>query len=90
MPSSKEDTKTASERLSVTQKPSTIELVSEMTEETHLTKNELFNVGIDTLYFLWSVLRKGGAIGVKFPDDDDFKPVEIFIPGMTKPFSLGR
>jgi hypothetical protein len=34
---------------------------------------------------VWSVLNKGGVLGVKFPNDTEYKPVNIFIPGMTQP-----
>ncbi|MFE1409186.1 hypothetical protein ACFW5D_37880, partial [Streptomyces sp. NPDC058770] len=73
----------ATDRVSVTQRPSTTTLLDEMTAASKMTKSELFNVGIDVLHFVWSILRKGGTIGVKFPGDADYRPVNIFIPGMT-------
>jgi hypothetical protein len=79
----KEESRT-SERVSVTQRPSTVELLDQMSRATHMTKSELFNVGIDVLHFVWSVLSKDGVIGVKFPGDTEYKPVNILIPGMTK------
>lgn len=72
------------ERVSVTQRPGTNELLEEMLKASHMTKSDIYNVGIDVLHFVWTVLRKGGVIGVKFPGDTDYKPVNIFIPGMTK------
>lgn len=80
----KEDTRN---RLSVTAKPPTRALLKEMSEETHISLNDLFTIGIDVLHFVWSVLRRGGVIGVKFPEDKEFEPVQIFIPRMTKPFA---
>ena len=74
-------------RISVTQSPGTADLLDEMNAATRMSKNGLFNIGIDVLHFIWSVKAKGGTIGVKFPDDDTFRPVNIFIPGMTKPFA---
>lgn len=71
------------ERVSVTQRPSTSELLEQITSATHMTKSEIYNVGIDVLHFVWSVLRKGGVIGVKFPGDTDYRPVRILIPGIT-------
>jgi hypothetical protein len=79
----KEESRT-SDRVSVTQRPSTVELLNEMSSSTHMTKSDLFNVGIDVLHFVWSVLRKDGVIGVKFPGDTEYKPVNILIPGMTQ------
>ncbi|WP_280267572.1 hypothetical protein [Nocardia wallacei] len=80
----KEDVR-STDRVSVTQRPSTIKLLDEMIDASKMTKSEIFNVGIDVLHFVWAVLRKGGTIGVKFPGDTDYKPVNIFIPGMTSP-----
>jgi hypothetical protein len=77
------------DRVSVTQRPSTITLLDEMTSATHMTKSDIYNVGIDVLHFVWTVLKKGGVIGVKFPGDTDYKPVNIFIPGMTRQPSFG-
>jgi hypothetical protein len=73
--------------MSVTPKSAVAAELNEMTEATDLSKNELFNVAIDILYFTWNVLRKGGTIGVKMPGDKEFKPYQFYIPGMTKPFS---
>jgi hypothetical protein len=53
-----------------------------------MTKSDVYNVGIDVLHFMWSVLSRGGTIGVKFPGDTDYKTVNMFIPGMPPP-SLG-
>jgi len=55
-----------------------------MLQASHITKSDIYNVGIDVLHLVWTVLSKGGVIGVKFPDDTDYKPVNIFILGMTK------
>lgn len=81
----KEESRTTADRVSVTQRPSTNALLDEMTRETHMTKSDVYNVGIDVLHFVWTVLSRGGSIGVKLPGDTDYKPVSIFIPGMTKP-----
>ncbi|MGY2026028.1 hypothetical protein [Nocardia gipuzkoensis] len=81
----KEESKPTEPRVSVTQRPGTGDLLDEMNAATKMSKNDLFNIGIDVLHFIWSVMAKGGTIGVKFPDDDTFRPVNIFIPGMTKP-----
>jgi len=83
----KEDTR---DRLSVTTKPTTASLLTAMVKETSTSKNDLFNIGIDVLHFVWTVLRRGGVIGVKFPGDKDFEPVQIYIPGMTTPFGLHK
>jgi hypothetical protein len=45
----------------------------------------VYNLGVDVLHFVWSVLSKGGVIGVKFPGDKDYSPVNIFIPGVAQP-----
>ncbi|WP_330185969.1 hypothetical protein OHB26_39665 (plasmid) [Nocardia sp. NBC_01503] len=74
-------------RTSITTKPTVEKLVEDMAEKTHITKSDLFNIGIDILHFVWTVLAKGGVIGVKLPGDDEFKPVQIYIPGMTQPFT---
>ncbi|WP_236728565.1 ribbon-helix-helix domain-containing protein [Mycolicibacterium obuense] len=74
-------------RLSVTPKAAIAEELNEMADATDLSKNELFNVAVDVLYFVWNVIRRGGTIGVKMPGEKDFKPYEFYIPGMTKPFS---
>jgi hypothetical protein len=79
----KEENRT--ERVSVTQRPSTSELLEQIISATHMTKSDIYNVGVDVLHFVWTVLSKGGVIGVKFPGDTDYKPVNIFIPGMTQP-----
>lgn len=73
------------ERVSVTQRPSTNGLLDEIIAATHMSKSDIYNVGVDVLHFVWTVLSKGGVIGVKFPEDTDYKPVNIFIPGITKP-----
>ena len=73
-----------SERVSVTQRPSTNALLDEIIAATHMSKSDIYNVGVDVLHFVWTVLSKGGTIGVKFPEDDGYHPVNIFIPGMTK------
>ncbi|MEV6222636.1 hypothetical protein AB0M13_13390 [Nocardia fluminea] len=86
--SEKEDTNTkAAARLSVTPRPTTRRLIRVMHEDSGVSMNDMFNLGIDVLHFVWSVMRNGGEIGVKMPDDTEFKPVPIFIPGMTTPFS---
>lgn len=76
---------TRPERISITQRPSTTELLDQIIGATHMTKSDIYNVGVDVLHFVWTVLAQGATIGVKFPDDTDYKPVNIFIPGMTKP-----
>ncbi|WP_445167020.1 hypothetical protein ACTXG7_24855 [Mycolicibacterium sp. Dal123E01] len=73
------------ERISITQRPSTTDLLDQIISATHMSKSDIYNVGVDVLHFVWTVLSKGGTIGVKFPDDTEYRPVNIFIPGMTKP-----
>jgi hypothetical protein len=81
----------ATDRVSVTQRPGTGELLEEMVQATHMSKSDIYNVGIDVLHFVWTVLRNGGEIGVKISGESEYKPVNIFIPGMTKtPMTLGR
>ncbi|MGV9336653.1 hypothetical protein [Nocardia sp. NPDC003726] len=85
----KEDTtKTKSKRRSITPKASTEELMSEMNKVTGLSPSNLFNIAIDVLHFVWSVTRRGGVIGVKFPSDEDFRLVQMHIPGMTRPLDV--
>lgn len=73
------------ERVSVTQRPATAQIVEEMTAATHLPKSDIYSTAVDVLHFVWSVLRKGGTIGVKFPGEEEYKPVRILLPGMIKP-----
>ncbi len=73
------------ERVSITQRPSTNELLDQIVNATRMTKSDIYNVGVDVLHFVWSVLSKGGVIGVKFPGDTEYKQVNIFIPGMPQP-----
>jgi hypothetical protein len=63
---------TKDQRLSVTPKSAIATELNEMADETDLSKNELFNVAVDVLYFVWKVLRQGGTIGVKMPGDKEF------------------
>lgn len=74
-------------RVSVTVKPSTRELLGEMARETGVSKSDLFTIGVDVLHFVWSVVSRGGVVGVKFPNDETFNEVHVYIPGMTQPFS---
>jgi hypothetical protein len=75
-------------RLSVTPKAAVARELNEMAENSDLSKNELFNVAIDVLYFVWNVCKQGGTIGVKMPGDKEFRAYQFYIPGMTKqPFS---
>jgi hypothetical protein len=74
------DTRT---RVSVTQRPETSQLLEEMVEASGMSKTDLFNVGVDVLHFVWSVIRKGGSLGVRFDEDDDYQPAIMFIPGLT-------
>ncbi len=68
-------------RLSVSPKPTVLAELNEMTENSDLTKNEIINVAIDVLYFVWSALRQGAVIGVKGLGEKDFQPYHIFSPG---------
>jgi hypothetical protein len=77
-------------RLSVTPKPAIAEELQQMADNSDLSKNELFNVAVDVLFFVWNVLKEGGTIGVKMPGDSEFRAYQFYIPGMTKPFSEGR
>ena len=71
------------DRVSVTQRPGTGELLEQMLHATRMSKSDIYNVGIDVLHFVWTVLRGGGQIGVKLAGETEYKPVNIFIPGMT-------
>lgn len=57
-----------------------------MHEDSGVSMNDLFNLGVDVLHFVWSVMRDGGAIGVRMPGEKEFTEVPIYIPGMTTPF----
>lgn len=71
-------------RASITKRPATEQLLAEMTAASGLSQSELFNCGIDTLHFIWSVLKQGGEIATKFPGDARHTKMEIFIPGLIR------
>ncbi|MGW5519057.1 hypothetical protein [Nocardia africana] len=78
------------DRVSVTQRPTTIQQVEAMAAASGMTKSDVFNVGVDVLHFVWSVLRNGGEIGVKFADETAFNPVVMLIPGLDGPSADAR
>ncbi|HEX7428019.1 MAG TPA: hypothetical protein VF328_14015 [Mycobacterium sp.] len=61
-------------------------------------QRSLYNVGIDVLHFVWTVLSKVGVIGVKFPGDTDYTGEHlhpwhhqaIIRPGLTTSCPVGR
>lgn len=63
-------------------KPATAVLLAEMVDASDLTEDELRAAALDVLHFAWSVRRAGGRIGVRFPDEREFRSVEITVPGL--------
>lgn len=72
-------------RQSITLVPHARALLKKMSELLGISKNDLLIGGIELLHFFWTILRRGGEIGVKLPGDEKFKTVHIFIPGLTRP-----
>ncbi|GAB2567967.1 hypothetical protein [Nocardia heshunensis] len=63
--------------------PSTAQIVDAISAQTNLSKSEIFNIGIDVLAFVKSVLDKGGRIGVQSKGSETFEPIQMIIPGIT-------
>lgn len=69
-----------------TKRPPIAELLAELLEgaEGRLDEDALRDMGIDTLHFVYSVLRAGGQIYAKLPDRSEPEPVDITLPGLLE------
>ena len=81
---SKPDSKVPS-RLSISQRPSTAQLVDEIHSATGLSKTDIYTAGADVLHFVWSALGSGATLGIKMNGETEFSPVAILVPGMITP-----
>lgn len=71
-----------SPRKNISYRPTTANLLAEMKEHSDLTDSQLFTAGVDSLHFIWSVLRKDGTLLVQMPEDEEPRRVEFFVPGL--------